>query len=110
VAGAPGPDLPGAAPDRVPDRLRLPRPDGQQIPLERDEVIRLPNPLDPYRGVGPAQSILADLAVADFRRLVRAVKRGLKKIQYRPHLVNGYLAETGLTLMHSVTMPSDITN
>ena len=38
-------------------------PDGQQIPLELDEVIQLkmPNPLDPYRGMGPVQSILTHL-------------------------------------------------
>jgi hypothetical protein len=29
---------------------------------------------------------------------VRVVKRGLKKIQYRPHLIDGCLTETGLTL------------
>jgi hypothetical protein len=28
--------------------------------------------------------------------LVRIIKRKLKKIQYRPHLVNGCLAATGL--------------
>ncbi|MFD6113606.1 phage portal protein [Streptomyces yangpuensis] len=38
-------------------------PDGQQIALELDQVIflRMPNPLDPYRGMGPVQSILTDL-------------------------------------------------
>ncbi|TDC47648.1 phage portal protein [Actinomadura sp. KC345] len=38
-------------------------PDGQQIPLELHEVIqlRMPNPLDPYRGMGPVQTLLADL-------------------------------------------------
>ena len=38
-------------------------PDGEQVPLERDEVIhlRMPSPLDPYRGMGPVQSILTDL-------------------------------------------------
>lgn len=38
-------------------------PDGEQVPLERNEIIqiKLPNPLDPYRGMGPVQSILADL-------------------------------------------------
>lgn len=38
-------------------------PDGSRIPLERDEVIqlRMPNPMDPYRGMGPVQSILTDL-------------------------------------------------
>lgn len=38
-------------------------PDGEEIPLGRDEVVmlRMPNPLDPYRGMGPVQSILTDL-------------------------------------------------
>lgn len=38
-------------------------PDGEKIPLRTDEVIqlRMPNPLDPYRGMGPVQSILVDL-------------------------------------------------
>ncbi|WP_405531514.1 phage portal protein [Streptomyces avidinii] len=38
-------------------------PDGQQIALELDQVIflRMPNPLDPFRGMGPVQSILTDL-------------------------------------------------
>lgn len=38
-------------------------PDGEQIPLELHEVVqlRMPNPLDPYRGMGPVQSILTDL-------------------------------------------------
>jgi len=37
-------------------------PDGEKIPLERNQVLlnRMPNPLDPYRGMGPVQSILAD--------------------------------------------------
>lgn len=38
-------------------------PDGEKIPLDLDEVIfiRRPNPEDPYRGIGPVQSILTDL-------------------------------------------------
>jgi HK97 family phage portal protein len=38
-------------------------PDGEQVPLALDEVIqiRMPNPLDPYRGMGPVQAILVDL-------------------------------------------------
>lgn len=38
-------------------------PDGEQIPLQLDEVIQLrrPNPIDPYRGIGPVQTILTDL-------------------------------------------------
>lgn len=38
-------------------------PDGDLVPLKTDEVIlnRIPNPVDPHRGFGPVQSILADL-------------------------------------------------
>lgn len=38
-------------------------PDGERIPLGLDEVIqlRMPNPLDPYRGMGPVQALLTDL-------------------------------------------------
>jgi HK97 family phage portal protein len=38
-------------------------PDGEEVPLELDDVIfmRMPNPLDPYRGLGPVQSSLMDL-------------------------------------------------
>lgn len=59
-------------PDRmtpIPDQQRFlagymyTSPDGEQIPLGLDQVIflRMPNPLDPYRGMGPVQSVLADL-------------------------------------------------
>jgi HK97 family phage portal protein len=61
-----------ARPDRmtpVPDRETFlsgyvySSPTGEQVPLGVDEVIMLrrPNPLDPYRGWGPVQTILADL-------------------------------------------------
>lgn len=38
-------------------------PGGEQIALTLDQVIqlRMPNPMDPYRGMGPVQSILPDL-------------------------------------------------
>ncbi|MGH8964800.1 MAG: phage portal protein, partial [Actinomycetes bacterium] len=38
-------------------------PDGERIPLGLDEVImiRRPSPIDPYRGIGPVQTIRADL-------------------------------------------------
>lgn len=38
-------------------------PGGEQVPLETRDVIflRTPNPMDPYRGMGPVQSILTDL-------------------------------------------------
>ena len=38
-------------------------PDGREIALRVEDVIqiRMPNPLDPYRGMGPVQSILTEL-------------------------------------------------
>lgn len=38
-------------------------PEGQQVPLALNECkqVKMPNPLDPYRGLGPVQSILTDL-------------------------------------------------
>lgn len=61
-----------ARPDRMtpnPDRENFlsgytySSPTGEQVPLGLDDVIMLrrPNPLDPYRGWGPVQTILADL-------------------------------------------------
>lgn len=76
VSYHPGVDIPlelwPVRPDRmtpVPDRERFLKgwvytsPDGEQIPLELNEVIQLrrPNPLDPYRGLSPVLSILPDL-------------------------------------------------
>lgn len=38
-------------------------PDGEEVPLDRADVVqlRMPNPLDPWRGMGPVQSMLANL-------------------------------------------------
>jgi HK97 family phage portal protein len=38
-------------------------PGGELVPFETNEVVflRTPNPMDPYRGIGPVQSVLADL-------------------------------------------------
>jgi HK97 family phage portal protein len=38
-------------------------PNGEQVPLELNEVIRIrrPNPLDPYRGIGAVQSVMTDV-------------------------------------------------
>jgi len=41
---------------------------------------------------------MVNFAAADQAGLVRIIKRKLKKIQYRPHLINGCLAATGLTI------------
>lgn len=46
-------------------------PGGEQIALTLDQVIqlRMPNPLDPYRGMGPVQAVLADLDAAKYSAL-----------------------------------------
>lgn len=43
-------------------------PDGEQIPLELEDVIhiKMPNPLDPYRGLGPVQAAMVDLDSARY--------------------------------------------
>jgi transposase len=41
---------------------------------------------------------MANFAAADLDGLVRIIKRKLKKIQYRPHLIDGCLAATGLRI------------
>lgn len=39
-------------------------PDGKEIPLKPNQVLsmRMPNPLDPYRGAGPVQTIMAQIS------------------------------------------------
>ena len=41
---------------------------------------------------------IANFAAADLDGLIRIVKRKLKKIQCRPHLIGGCLTKTSLTL------------
>lgn len=43
-------------------------PNGERVPLERHEVLSmmLPNPLDPYRGMGPVQSVLTHVDSARY--------------------------------------------
>jgi HK97 family phage portal protein len=43
-------------------------PDGEKIPLRLDAVIqiRVPNPADPYRGMGPVQALMADIDAARY--------------------------------------------
>ena len=43
-------------------------PDGEEIPLELRDVIQIkyPNPKDPYRGMGPVQTILNDIDAARY--------------------------------------------
>jgi hypothetical protein len=45
-----------------------------------------------------ASHLAAHLAAADLSQINRAVKRKLKLLQYRPEVINGCLAGTGLVL------------
>ena len=66
-------------------------------------VFRLPAyapDLNPVEGIWSVLKggVLANLAVASFGHLVQVIRHGLKKIQYRPGLIEGCLAGTGLVL------------
>jgi transposase len=65
-------------------------------------VYRLPAyapDLNPAEGIWSLlKRSMANFAAADLDGLIRIVKRKLKKIQYRPHLIDGCLAATGLTI------------
>jgi transposase len=55
--------------------------------------------LNPAEGIWSLlKRAVANFAAADLNALVRIVKRKLKKIQYRPHLIDGCLAGTGLVI------------
>ena len=65
-------------------------------------VYRLPAyapDLNPAEGIWSLlKRSMANFAAADLDGLVRIIKRKLKKIQYRPHLIDGCLAATGLKI------------
>ena len=50
------------------------------------------------RLVAPQEIGLANLAARNLDQLAAIVKTRLKRIQYRPALIDGFLAQTGLTL------------
>lgn len=55
--------------------------------------------LNPAEGVWSLlKRSLGDFAAANLDHLVRVIKRKLKKIQYRPHLIDGCLSTTGLII------------
>ncbi|MBN6541470.1 transposase [Streptomyces bryophytorum] len=55
--------------------------------------------LNPQEGVWSlVKREIGNLAAVDLGQVTRSVKRRLKRIQYRPELVDGCLATTGLTL------------
>ncbi len=64
--------------------------------------------LNPQEGIwSVVKRDIGNLATADPGQSTRAVKRRLKKIQYRPDLVDGCLTGTGLALaLMALTTPS----
>jgi hypothetical protein len=57
--------------------------------------------LDPAEGIWSLlKRSMGNFVVANVNGLVRIIKRKLKKIQYRPHLIDGCLAQAGLTIEH----------
>ncbi|WP_329165023.1 transposase [Streptomyces sp. NBC_01717] len=55
--------------------------------------------LNPQEGIWSlVKRTIGNLAAANLDQLATAVKRSLKKTQYRPHLIDGCLIGTGLTM------------
>jgi transposase len=65
-------------------------------------VVRLPAyapDLNPAEGAwANMKNGLGNLTAADVDQLAAIVRNRLKRIQYRPALISGFLAQTGLTL------------
>jgi transposase len=65
-------------------------------------VFQLPSyapDLNPQEGIwSMVKRDIGNLAAADLSQITRAVKRRLKQIQYRPDVVDGCLAGTGLVV------------
>jgi len=73
--------------------------DGGPEALRSKGPVSRERPLIPRRGIWSLlKRSMVNFAAADLDGLVRIVKRKLKKTQYRPHLIDGCLAGTGLTI------------
>ncbi|WP_033254705.1 transposase [Kitasatospora phosalacinea] len=66
--------------------------------------------LNPVEGIWSLlrQGFLANVAFADPDHLVRTIRRGLRKIQYRSHLIDSCLGGTGLALAPLSTTTRDL--
>ncbi|MFF3890299.1 hypothetical protein [Streptomyces sp. NPDC001914] len=69
--------------------------------------------LNPTKGIWSlVKRDLGNLAAADLGQITRAVRRKLKMLQYRPQVIDGCLAETGLGFSEapSTAAPAFATN
>jgi transposase len=88
------------------DNLRLHLTAGMRAFIETNAewltVFHLPTyapDLNPQEGIWSlVKREIGNLAAGDLTQITRAVRRRLKRIQYRPELVDGCLATTGMTL------------
>jgi transposase len=93
------------------DNLRLHLTAGMREFIEANAewltVVHLPAyapDLNPQEGIWSlVKREIGNLAAADLGQITRAVKRRLKRLQYRPELVDGCLAATGLMLEAEVS-------
>jgi hypothetical protein len=77
------------------------RGDADQVNARRLELLLADPATAPHGGEGIWSLLkrsMANFAAADLNGPVRIIKRKLKKIQYRPHLIDGCLAATRLTI------------
>ncbi|MEU1202828.1 transposase [Streptomyces sp. NPDC005813] len=112
LAGLPRPDRAGPPPARRPRRRGL----GLNLNVHRSRalrqwaarqgwltIIQLPTcapDLNPFEGIWSVlrRSATVIVVFADRDDLVRAVRSGMRRIQRRPHLIDGCLTGTGLSL------------
>ncbi|WUX87630.1 transposase (plasmid) [Streptomyces sp. NBC_01426] len=67
--------------------------------------------LNPTEGVWSLlKRSITNFVAADLAGLTRIIKRKLKKIQYRPELIDGCLAQTGLTMEPTMITQTDTTS
>jgi HK97 family phage portal protein len=95
-------------------------PDGERVPLDVQDVlqIKLPNPLDPYRGLGPIQSVLIDIdasrMAAEWNRNfflnsaqpggIIEVEEGLSDIEWRQMVSRWREQHQGVAQAHRVAI------
>jgi HK97 family phage portal protein len=95
-------------------------PGGERVPLGLDDVIfmRMPNPLDPYRGMGPVQTVMVDIgaeqAAAEWNRNffrnsaepggIVEIERRLSQAEFEEHVKRWGEQHRGVSNAHRVAL------